>query len=436
MNDEFLNEAPVSTRRVWGVGPLLRAIADALSARFNPVVVRGEISGFARAASGHCYFSLKDEGGQLRCAMFRRSATGLQFSPREGQMVEAVGRLDVYGARGDLQLIVESLEQAGQGALYEQFLRLKAKLEGEGLFDAARKRDLPVRPRSIALVTSAGAAALRDVATALRRRAPHVPVMLFPAAVQGQSAPREICAALDKAYRRYLDSGEGDVLLLVRGGGSLEDLWSFNDEQVVRTIARSPMPVLCGVGHETDFTLSDFVADVRAPTPTAAAEMASPTRLEEMDRLEALSEQLQAAVWGQLDMRAQRLDQLGMRLGKPSSRVHEAQRRLADLSHGLQQSVAVSLERDRARLAQMGQRMPKAVGWLMERQAARLDRLGGALKHLDPQLVLARGFSYLTDSEGQTITSVVGVTEEQSVTARLSDGVLDLGVKKIHRDKP
>ncbi|GAA6141128.1 exodeoxyribonuclease VII large subunit [Hydrogenophaga sp. 5NK40-0174] len=421
---------------MWGVGPLLRAIADALSARFNPVVVRGEISGFARAASGHCYFSLKDEGGQLRCAMFRRSATGLQFSPREGQMVEAVGRLDVYGARGDLQLIVESLEQAGQGALYEQFLRLKAKLEGEGLFDAARKRDLPVRPRSIALVTSAGAAALRDVATALRRRAPHVPVMLFPAAVQGQSAPREICAALDKAYRRYLDSGEGDVLLLVRGGGSLEDLWSFNDEQVVRTIARSPMPVLCGVGHETDFTLSDFVADVRAPTPTAAAEMASPTRLEEMDRLEALSEQLQAAVWGQLDMRAQRLDQLGMRLGKPSSRVHEAQRRLADLSHGLQQSVAVSLERDRARLAQMGQRMPKAVGWLMERQAARLDRLGGALKHLDPQLVLARGFSYLTDSEGQTITSVVGVTEEQSVTARLSDGVLDLGVKKIHRDKP
>ncbi len=436
MNEEFLNAAPASARRVWEVGPLLRAMADTLSARFNPVVVRGEISSFTRAASGHCYFSLKDEGGQLRCAMFRRSATNLGFSPREGQMVEALGRLDVYGARGDLQLIVESLEQAGQGALYEQFLRLKAKLESEGLFDPARKRALPRRPRHLALVTSAGAAALRDVVTALQRRAPHVPVTLFPAAVQGQSAPREICAALDKAYRRFLETGEGEALLLVRGGGSLEDLWSFNDEQVVRTIARAPMPVICGVGHETDFTLADFVADVRAPTPTAAAEIASPTQAEERERLEAFQDQLQAAVWGRMDALAQRLDQLAMRLGKPSSKVHDAQRRLADLSHALKGSVALSLERDRQRLLNLSEAMPKATSWMMERQFSKLDGLAGALKHLDPQLVLARGFSYLTDADGRAVTSVDRVQAGRVLHARLADGSLDLSVTQVNADKP
>lgn len=420
------------SRRVWAIGSLLRAMSDVLSAKFNPVAVRGEISGFTRAASGHCYFSLKDESGQIRCAMFRRSAGALQFSPREGQMVEALGKLDIYGPRGDLQLIVEDMQPAGQGALYEQFLRLKARLEAEGLFDATRKRALPARPRSLALVTSLGAAALRDVAIALRRRAPHVPVVLYPSAVQGMTAPGEICDALDKAYRRYLDTGEGEVLLLVRGGGSLEDLWSFNDERVVRSIARAPMPVICGVGHETDFTLADFVADLRAPTPTAAAELASPTQLDELERLKALEDFMVQSIWNRVDSNSQRLDHLAMRLGKPSGRIHEAQRWLGDLEHGLQRAVASHVERDRFRLLQLSQRFPLAVTLRRERERTKLERLQSALGHLDPQLVLQRGFSYLTDGEGKALTSVGQVSPGDRLTARLADGSLDLGVTGIH----
>lgn len=431
MNEGVSTGGGPFSRRVWAIGPLLRAMADVLAAKFNPVAVRGEISGFTRAASGHCYFSLKDETGQIRCAMFRRSATSLQFSPREGQLVDAVGRLDIYGARGDLQLIVEDMQPAGQGALYEQFLRLKAKLEAEGLFDVTRKRALPARPRSLALVTSLGAAALRDVATALRRRAPHVAVTLFPSAVQGMTAPVEICEALDKAYRRFLESGEGQVLLLVRGGGSLEDLWSFNDERVVRTISRAPMPVICGVGHETDFTLADFVADLRAPTPTAAAELASPTQTEELERLSSLESLLQQSVWDRLDAGAQRLDQLALRLGKPSGRIHDAQRWLADLDHALSRAISSKLERERFRCLQIGQRLPQNVAWSLERETARLSRLESALGHLDPQLVLQRGFSYLTDGEGKALTSVKQVKTGDDVLARLSDGSVELTVKGL-----
>ena len=278
MSDPFFDVEPASARRVWAVGPLMRAVADTVSARFNPVAVRGELSGFSRAASGHWYFSLKDDSGQVRCAMFRRAADQLGFSPRDGQRVQVRGKLDVYGPRGDLQLIVDSMTQAGQGALFEQFLRLKAQLEAEGLFEAARKRSLPPQPRSIGVVTSLGAAALRDVVTALRRRVPHLPVVIYPASVQGAQAPAELCAALQSAYSRHAETGESEVLLLVRGGGSLEDLWSFNDPELVRLMARAPMPVVCGVGHETDFTLADFVADLRAPTPTAAAELCAPAR--------------------------------------------------------------------------------------------------------------------------------------------------------------
>src|SRR3982751_5783006 len=210
-----------ATRRVWTVGALCRAVADALESRFNPVSVRGEITGFSRAASGHCYFSLKDAQGQIRCAMFRRSASLLDFSPRDGELVEVTGRLGVYEQRGDLQLVVESMRRAGQGALFEQFLRLKAKLEAEGLFDGARKRDLPLLPRGIGIVTSLGAAALHDVVTCLRRRAPHVSVVLAPAAVQGAQAPNELVAGLQALYR-LAERGTIDVILLVRGGGSIE----------------------------------------------------------------------------------------------------------------------------------------------------------------------------------------------------------------------
>ena len=247
---------------VWEVGALCRAVGDALAARFNPVSVRGEISGFSRAASGHCYFTLKDAQGQIRCAMFKRAASSLDFAPRDGELVELQGRLGVYEQRGDLQLIVEQLQRAGQGALFEQFLRLKAQLESEGLFDAGRKRSLPPLPRGIGVVTSLGAAALHDVVTALRRRVPHIPVVIVPALVQGAQAPQSLVQALLKMYRMALD-GKAleadsvpnpsrpiiDTILLVRGGGSLEDLWSFNDEQLARSIVQSPVPLISGVGH-------------------------------------------------------------------------------------------------------------------------------------------------------------------------------------------
>jgi exodeoxyribonuclease VII large subunit len=428
--EPFFTPEDAAARRIWAVGPLMQAIADALSVRFNPVAVRGEISGFSRAASGHCYFSLKDESGQLRCAMFRRAADQLQFAPRDGLLVQATGKLDVYGPRGDLQLIVDALKPAGQGALFEQFLRLKAQLDAEGLFEADRKRGLPPLPRSIAVITSLGAAALRDVVTALRRRVPHIPVLIHPASVQGAQAPRELCQALERAYQRFQDTGEGEVLLLVRGGGSLEDLWAFNDESVVRAVARAPMPVICGVGHETDFTLSDFVADLRAPTPTAAAELCAPTRQSGLDGLTQLKADLTDATWRALDLRTQHLDRIAQRLGRPSGRLHESRQGLLALQHRLAGAVQLRRQRQALMLERLSEAMPLALARSMDSCRQRLDRSGAALALLDPSLVLERGYAFLSDDRGTTITRVGQVAPGQSVKATLADGSLDLTVDR------
>jgi exodeoxyribonuclease VII large subunit len=412
--------------RVWAVGPLMRAIADTLSARFNPVAVQGEISGFSRAASGHCYFSLKDDTGQVRCALFRRAADQLSFAPRDGQRVVARGKLDVYGPRGDLQLIVDSLQPAGQGALFEQFLLLKAQLEAEGLFDAARKRPLPTQPRRIGVVTSLGAAALRDVATALRRRVPHIPVLLFPASVQGAQAPAELVAALERAYALHGSGLACDVLLVVRGGGSLEDLWSFNDPAVVRTMARAPVPVVCGVGHETDFTLADFVADLRAPTPTAAAELCAPSLEQRLGELAYAEERLRDAVHQAVDQHGQRLDWLTQRLGRPSTRLHQAALQLDRLQARLKQGVVRSTTLSGQRLEWLAQRLPVALQRDVQARQQRLQRSQIALSLLDPKLVLERGYAWLTDDQGQAITRAAEIGPGQPVRATLADGSADL----------
>jgi exodeoxyribonuclease VII large subunit len=414
--------------RVWAVGPLMRAIADTLAARFNPVLVRGEISGFSRAASGHCYFSLKDESGQIRCAMFRRSADRLTFSPRDGQRVEAQGKLDVYGPRGDLQLIVEALKPSGQGSLFEQFLQLKAMLEAEGLFEAERKRPLPAQPRSVGVVTSLGAAALRDVVTALRRRVPHLPVVIYPASVQGTLAPGELCSALKLAYERHERFGESDVLLLVRGGGSLEDLWSFNDEAVVRTVSQAPMPVVCGVGHETDFTLSDFVADLRAPTPTAAAELCAPTREVRLGELAYLQERIGEGVHDSLDRRVEHLDRLQQKLGRPSGRLHQSRQQMTGLQHRLSNELRLTVQRHRNQLRTLHAELPKAVRRSLEQLGQRLEGHAASLGLLDPHLVLARGYALLSDSAGVTITRTDQTRPGQAVRATLADGSLGLTV--------
>jgi exodeoxyribonuclease VII large subunit len=428
VSEPVFDQGALPTSRVWAVGPLMRAIADTLAARFNPVLVRGEISGFSRAASGHCYFSLKDEGGQIRCAMFRRSADRLNFDPRDGQLVEAQGKLDVYGPRGDLQLIVETLKPAGQGALFEQFLQLKSKLESEGLFDAGRKRALSGQPRSIGVVTSLGAAALRDVVTALRRRVPHLPVVIYPASVQGVQAPSELCAALRTAYQRHEELGESDVLLLVRGGGSLEDLWSFNDEAVVRTVAQAPMPLVCGVGHETDFTLADFAADLRAPTPTAAAELCAPTRDVRLGELVYLRERIGEEVHDSLDRRFEHLDRLNQKLGRPSGRLHQSRQQIAAFQHRLNSELRLNLQRHRNQVHALQTELPKALRRSMQQHEQRLERHAASLAMLDPHLVLERGYALLSDSKGMTITRTDQTRPGQAVRATLADGSLGLTV--------
>lgn len=434
----FERPSPASTPRVWEVGALCRAIADALEARFNPVAVRGEITGFSRASSGHCYFSVKDANGQLRCAMFRRAASLLDFSPRDGELVEVRGRLGVYEARGDLQFIVESMQRAGQGALFEQFLRLKAQLDAEGLFDSARKRPLPLQPRGIGLVTSTGAAALHDVVTALRRRVPHIPVVLVPAQVQGAAAPGSLVAALSKLYllaqagqapgADWTQNPPVDVILLVRGGGSIEDLWAFNDEQLARTIVRSPVPLISGVGHETDFTIADFCADLRAPTPTAAAELVAQPRDVWLGALGLLAGRLSDGVERQLDARHQRLDQAAARLGRPSGLVAREQMQLARLAQRMRHGVLLKLQR----LAQSQQALeadfPQTLQRRLVQQSERLGRAALRLELLDPRLVLQRGYALLTDTDGRAVTSVRQAPLGTALRATLADGAVDVTV--------
>nr|HPU52296.1 exodeoxyribonuclease VII large subunit [Burkholderiaceae bacterium] len=273
---EFGGFEPVRKIPVFSVSQLNRLVADLLETGCPPLWVSGEISNFTRAASGHWYFTLKDASAQVRCVMFRSRAQSVGFVPREGDKVEARGLPGLYQARGDFQLGVEQMRRAGDGDLYQQFLRIKERLLAEGLLESERKRVPPALPRRVGVVTSLQAAALRDVLATLRARAPQIPVVLYPTPVQGADAPASLVAALQTASRR----AECDVLLLVRGGGSIEDLWAFNDERVARAVAACSMPVICGVGHETDFTIADFVADVRAPTPTAAASAAVPARNE------------------------------------------------------------------------------------------------------------------------------------------------------------
>jgi len=449
-----MTENPDLTARAWTVSALCRAVSDALDVQFNPVKVRGEISGFARAASGHCYFSLKDESGQIRCAMFRRAASLMDFSPRDGELVEVRGRLGVYEARGDLQLIVESMQRAGQGALFEQFLRLKAKLEAEGLFDPAHRRELPRQPRAIGVVTSLGAAAWHDVVTALQRRVPHIPVLMAPALVQGAGAAATLVQALQQMYALTAEdnpfSPPVDVILLVRGGGAMEDLWAFNDEPLARTLAASPVPVISGVGHETDFTIADFVADVRAPTPTAAAEMAATDRGVCLETLSVLEHRLRRGLLRQQDQQAQRLDSLATRLGQGVVRQHERQTQrlsavahrlgrpqallgqhmqwLDRLAHRLQASAHNQLSASRHRLERQQDRLAYSREPQIRQRGERLERLALRLASVDPHRVLERGYAWLSDDSGQALTQTAQFQPGQPVQATLADGVVPLTV--------
>jgi exodeoxyribonuclease VII large subunit len=419
--------------RVWEVAGLLLAVSDALAARFAAVAVRGELSGFSRAGSGHCYFTLKDGSGAsagLRCAMFRRAAMMLAFNPQDGQQVELRGRLAVYEARGELQMVVEAMQRVGAGNLYEEFLRLRARLEAEGLFDPARKRPLPGFPRRLAVVTSPTGAAIHDVLTTLARRAPQVEVVLVPTLVQGVQAPEAIVQALAQANAH---SG-AELILLCRGGGSLEDLWSFNDERVVRAIRASALPVLCGVGHETDVTLADLAADLRAPTPTAAAELAAPEREGLLMALSARAETLSRRVRQRLDSAAQGLDTLALRLQRPAQRLGTEQGRLAALAQRRDTALGRTIERERQALEHRAQRLRQSVAATLGRQHDGVDARAARLAALDPRRVLQRGYAWVEGEDGRAIVSARGLEPGNSLRAVWADGRAEAQITRVSLD--
>jgi len=420
---------------VWGVAALLLAAADALHARFGAVTVRGELAGFTRAASGHRYFTLKDLDGRaaaLRCAMFRRAATLLDFTPRDGQQVQLRGRLAVFEPRGEMQFVVESMQAAGDGALYEQFARLKARLESDGVFDAARKRPIAAWPRALGLVTSTAAAALHDVLASLARRAPQVPVVIYPSPVQGQGAAASLAAAIRLAGQR----AEVDTLLLVRGGGSLQDLWAFNEEALVRAVVASPIPVVCGVGHESDITLADLAADLRAATPTAAAELASPARAEAANQLMALQATLGRRTAHLLDLHAQRIDALALRLGAPARALRQQQQHL--LAIGARLRMALQRTADRAGVEQLriGRSLLRAMRDRLRTLAAGNEAAAQRLALLDPRRVLARGYVWITDAQGRAVVSVEDVQAGDRLQAVWADGTAAVEVKERHSGTP
>jgi exodeoxyribonuclease VII large subunit len=368
-----------NTPHIISVSELNRLARDVLEQSFPLFWVSGEISNFTRAASGHWYFSLKDESAQVSCVMFRGRNSYLDWFPKEGDKVEARALVTLYEARGSFQLTIEFLQRAGAGALFEAFEKLKAKLQQEGLFDPAFKQVIPAHPKQIGIVTSPDAAALHDVLTTLKRRMPNIPVIIYPTPVQGKGAATQIANAINSAHER----NECDVLIICRGGGSMEDLWQFNEEVVARAIANCKIPTISGVGHETDFTICDFVADVRAPTPTAAAELASPSREALLNRLKQLGEQLKRNGLYLVEQREQLLDYLARRLVSPTQQVALQTSQLAQLRYRLGLNIQQQLQRQQRNLTQLAQN----------------------LHHLNPQAVLSRGYAFAQNKQGEIISN-------------------------------
>jgi exodeoxyribonuclease VII large subunit len=400
-----MTQLPLFQAPSWSVTDLTRYLRQILESdpQLQDIWVLGEVSNFSRPSSGHIYFTLKDETSALRCVMWRTAVIRQAYIPREGDAVEVHGSLGIYEVSGTYQLYADLIRPTGEGVLYQEFLRLKARLEAEGLFDPARKRAILRWPQRIGIVTSPTGAALRDMLNTIRRRYPLVEVVLAPTPVQGEEAPTGIVAAL-RALNRLV---EPDVILLARGGGSIEDLWAFNDESVARAIVASRAPVICGVGHETDFTIADFAADLRAPTPTAAAELATPNQADLRQAVQDLSLRLARASAAGLASPRWKLNELSRRLllVSPAARLRSDRQRLDEFSHGSLLSVLHSLRLRRERLLGMDQR----------------------LEGLNPQAVLRRGYSIVKHPDGSIVRSVGQVSPGDPLTVRVTDG--DYGVR-------
>lgn len=441
---------PTPERRIFKPAQLNALAKDLLESNFSQIWLEGEISNLSRPASGHLYFTLKDDRAQIRCAMFRSRAVLLSAAPKDGQMVLVRARLTLYEARGDYQLAVESMQPAGQGALQLAFEQLKRKLDAEGLFRIERKKPLPAFVNRLALITSPRGAAIHDVLSVLARRFPLLPIELWPVPVQGADAALEIGNALQSALR----SGRYDAVLITRGGGSLEDLWPFNDEALVRLAAASPVPIISAVGHEVDFSLLDFAADVRAPTPSAAAELLSPSGAELSLRIGQLQQKLSRSLRAQLQAKAQRADLALLRLQaqKPSQRLQTGRQNLQQLHDRLQratQSVLTGklqrlrdyafrldkhhpealLKQHALRISTLRQRLHSSFSHQLQQRVMRLKKAGSSLNALSPLATLDRGYSILRNRELQVIHSRHQVSAGETLTALLADGQLHLEVK-------
>ncbi len=403
-----MSQLPLFEPPVWGVSDLNRHIRTLLEADpdLQDLWVQGEVSNFSQPRSGHWYFTLKDAGAALRCVMWRNTARRQQYVPRDGDAVEVHGGVSVYESGGVYQLYADEIRPAGRGGLYEQFLRLKARLEADGLFDPQRKRPVPRWPRRVGIVTSATGAALRDMLNTLKRRYPLVEVLLAPAAVQGEAAPAAIVRALERLQTLQPPP---DVILLARGGGSIEDLWAFNDERVVRAVAACRVPVISGVGHETDFTLADFAADLRAPTPTAAAELAVPDQGDLRAALEALRRRLSALASGQVALRRTALQQTAARLERASP--------LRFIRTGQQ------------RVDELGERLTLLARHRLALERAAVENAALRLRALDPQDVLRRGYALVTDSRGALVRSAAQPRPGERLDIRLHDGSFPVRVE-------
>ena len=441
---------PALTRDILTVSELNQAVARLLESSFDVSWVRGEVSNFTPAASGHWYFTLKDHGASVRAVMFRSKAAAVGFIPKSGDSIELKGRVTLYEARGEYQIQVEQLRRAGLGSLFEAFLALKNKLNQEGLFDPTHKREIAQHPRAIGVVTSLSAAALSDVLTALARRAPHVPVVIYPAMVQGAGSALELRQALALANARK----EVDTLLLVRGGGSIEDLWSFNDEALARDISASEIPVVSGVGHETDFTIADFVADLRAPTPTAAAELVCIARSELLEHVTRASERLVNGMQRKLDRLSQRVDRLAMGVVSPAQRLSHQTERLSGLVFRLRaasqrtfQQIRTHTDRVHTRLSvvlpevstqraglarTMSAMSVSQRRWLALRQA-RVDGLVAQLRTLSPEQTLGRGYAIVRSHEGRVVRSSQELQVGQMLEVSLATGATSVQVQQLHR---
>jgi exodeoxyribonuclease VII large subunit len=402
------------SREILSVGDLNRAIAASLEDRFDTVWVSGEISNFKAYESGHWYFSLKDDEGQIRCVMFRGRNGQVGFMPQSGDLVEVSASLGMYIPRGDIQLTIQTLRRAGMGGLYEAFLKLKAKLAKEGLFDEERKREIPTHPRSIGIITSPQAAALKDVLSTLARRAPHILTVIYPTLVQGPDAPAGIIAALKVANKEAAENTENavDVILLVRGGGSIEDLWAFNDEQLAYAIANSTIPVVSGVGHETDFTIADFVADLRAPTPTGAAELAAPRKDQLLQELDAIQQALLQRVNQRVEREAQTLDQLALRLGHALPNPDRMREQITSWQLRLNQAWSVRIE-----------------NWKRNQ-----SHYQSQLEMLNPQRTLERGYAVILSKDSDKLQAVRKPSElntEQGYQVQLAEGQAEVTFSEV-----